>query len=103
MRWLMEAWRAALTLRGRGVDIRAVTAWALLGSFNWNNLVTRETHSYEPGAFRLRNGVPEETDLAGLIRQLAHGRIPSDPRLETWGWWRQRNRLRNTADAAIAA
>ena len=41
MRWFHEAWQAARTTRERGMDIRAVTAWALLGSFDWNSLVTR--------------------------------------------------------------
>ena len=31
LRWLKEIWDAALRLRARGVDVRAVTAWALLG------------------------------------------------------------------------
>jgi dTDP-4-dehydrorhamnose reductase len=31
VRWLMEAWRAAQSLRAKGADVRAVTAWALFG------------------------------------------------------------------------
>ena len=30
-RWLVEGWRAACEARDRGADVRAVTAWALLG------------------------------------------------------------------------
>ena len=33
------------------VDMRAVTAWALLGSFDWNSLVTDTRGYYESGAF----------------------------------------------------
>ena len=32
MRWLAEAWSTAQSLRARGVDVEAVTAWALLGA-----------------------------------------------------------------------
>ena len=51
MRWLHEVWQAASRARSSGVDVRAVTSWALLGSHDWNSLVTRETDYYEPGAF----------------------------------------------------
>jgi dTDP-4-dehydrorhamnose reductase len=37
-RWLLEAWQIAQQERARGVDIRAVTTWALLGSYDWNTL-----------------------------------------------------------------
>jgi dTDP-4-dehydrorhamnose reductase len=40
LRWLLEIWEAAHTARGNGADVRAVTVWALLGSFDWNSLVT---------------------------------------------------------------
>ncbi len=103
MRWFMEAWRSGETLRGRGVDIRAVTSWALLGSFNWNNLVTRNTNYYEPGAFSIRSGSPERTALADMLQQLARGKTVSNSVLDSPGWWRQRTRLRTPATAAIAA
>ena len=40
MRWLLEVWRAAGRLRDQGADVRAVTAWALLGAYDWDSLVT---------------------------------------------------------------
>ncbi len=36
VRWLAEVWDAAEKARADGVDVRAVTVWALLGSYNWS-------------------------------------------------------------------
>ncbi len=41
LRWFAEVWRAAERLRAEGADVRAVTVWSLLGTFNWNVLLTR--------------------------------------------------------------
>ena len=38
-----------------GVDVRAVTAWAAFGSFDWNSLLTSEAGCYESGVFDLRS------------------------------------------------
>ena len=54
LRWLREAWDAAQRLRLNGVDIRAVTVWALLGSYEWNSLLTRRTRLLRAGAVRRR-------------------------------------------------
>ncbi|MDQ6622315.1 MAG: family 1 glycosylhydrolase, partial [Verrucomicrobiota bacterium] len=51
LRWLAEIWRAAQTIRAEGHDVRAVTAWSLLGAFDWDNLLTRDDGGYESGAF----------------------------------------------------
>jgi dTDP-4-dehydrorhamnose reductase len=94
MRWLHEFWRTAERLCGEGVDVRAVTAWSLLGSFDWNSLLTRISGHYEPGAFDVRGPAPRATAVAGLVRDLAsgapnkHGDILDEP-----GWWRRSRRL----------
>ncbi len=75
MRWLREVWRAAERLRQEGGDIRAVTAWALLGSYDWNHLVTRPCGHYEPGAFDVSDSIPRPTALAGLLRELARNNV----------------------------
>lgn len=89
MRWLMEIWRAAEQTKCEGVDIRAVTAWALLGSYDWDCLVTACRDYYEPGAFDLRRTQPRPTALAGLMRDLAAGMTPHHPVLSQPGWWRR--------------
>ena len=92
MRWLAEVWREAAQARAAGVDVRAVTVWALLGSYNWSNLCTRDTGVYEPGVFDLTSGVPMPTPIAGLAYQLAHG-LPLDREITEPGWWHAAERL----------
>jgi dTDP-4-dehydrorhamnose reductase len=51
MRWLAEAWDGAHQAAAQGADVRAVAAWALLGSWDWDTLLTRaDGRHYEPGA-----------------------------------------------------
>jgi dTDP-4-dehydrorhamnose reductase len=87
MRWLHEVWQAATRARASGIDVRAVTSWALLGSHDWNSLVTRETDYYEPGVFDVRGPVPRPTALAAMVRALANEGRYHHPVLETPGWW----------------
>ena len=89
LRWLLDVYRAAGDARRRGVDVRAVTAWALLGAFDWNSLLTSTTGHYEPGAFDVRGSVPRLTALGRLVEDLAHGRSPAEPLARTAGWWRR--------------
>ena len=93
VRWLVEAWDEADRARRAGADVRAVTAWALLGSFDWPSLLTREDGHYEPGCFDVRGGRPIETPLAEAVRALAAGRRPDGPALRQPGWWRRPDRL----------
>ncbi len=87
MRWLHEVWRAGEGARHDGIDVRAVTTWALLGSYDWNSLVTRESEHYEPGAFDVRGPVPRATALAHMVRALATEGGYDHPVLESPGWW----------------
>jgi dTDP-4-dehydrorhamnose reductase len=89
IRWFCEAWNAASQLQREGADIRGVTAWALLGSYDWNSLLTRQDGVYESGVFDLRGGNLQPTELAGVIRQIARGCEPEHPALEDTGWWRK--------------
>jgi dTDP-4-dehydrorhamnose reductase len=93
MRWFWEVWRAAEEARASGVDLRAVTAWGLLGSFDWNRLLTEEAGHYETGVFDLRDGRPEPTGMSAMLKELASGRSPSHPALPGRGWWRREDRF----------
>src|SRR5205085_10367760 len=73
--------------------VRAVTVWSLLGMYDWNSLVTRRAGHYEPGVFDLRAPAPRSTALAEVVRDLAAGRRPTHPVLDTPGWWRRPQRL----------
>jgi dTDP-4-dehydrorhamnose reductase len=94
VRWLREAWETAKRLRTRGIDIEAVTAWALLGAFDWNNLLTRHTGHYEVGAFDVRRDPPGPTAVARELARLGHGEVePPHPATQGPGWWRRDIRL----------
>ena len=95
MRWLLEAWDGANRARAGGSDVRAVTAWALLGSHNWDSLATRETGHYEPGVFDVRGPSPRPTALAAMVRALASAERPAHPVLDGQPWWRRPDRLRH--------
>jgi dTDP-4-dehydrorhamnose reductase len=87
MRWLHEVWQAGVGARSDGIDVRAVTSWALLGSHDWNSLVTRESDHYECGAFDARGSMPRPTALAHMVRALALDGGYEHPVLESPGWW----------------
>jgi len=93
LRWLDEAWTAANSLRAEGVDVRAVTAWSLLGAYDWITLLTRVDGYYESGVFDLRGPRPRPTALATMLRCLAEGRPCEHPGVATSGWWRREDRL----------
>ncbi|MDQ9170912.1 family 1 glycosylhydrolase [Oxalobacteraceae bacterium R-40] len=93
LRWLLEIWRAAEEVLQKGVDMRAVTVWALLGSYDWNCLVTECRGYYEPGPFDVRSAKPRPTAVASLMRELSARRPLSHPVLQGQGWWRRPGRF----------
>jgi dTDP-4-dehydrorhamnose reductase len=98
-RWFLEVWRGSQALRAEGVDLRAVTAWALLGSYDWNRMVTRFAGHYEPGVWDVRGGTPRPTLMVPLLRALADGGELAHPALEQPGWWRGIERLLHTPES----
>ena len=88
LRWFVSAWQAASAARTRGVDVRAVTMWSLLGSFDWNSLVTRDNNVYEVGTFDVRSAVPRPTALGTLAQALTRG-TPPHPVASQPGWWQR--------------
>jgi dTDP-4-dehydrorhamnose reductase len=94
LRWLKEIWEGALSLRSEGANVQAVTAWSLLGSFDWNSLMTRADGHYEPGVFDLRCGEkPRPTALARMLRDLSREQEHEHAVLDAPGWWRRLDRL----------
>jgi len=87
LRWLAEVWSAACDARERGADVRAVTAWAVLGTRDWSSLVTRLEGNYEPGLFDVRAPRPRPTALARMARSLATTGAYDHPALGAPGWW----------------
>jgi dTDP-4-dehydrorhamnose reductase len=92
VRWVADAWQGALKAQAAGADVVAVTAWALLGSFDWSSLLTTDAGVYEPGAFDLRGNTPRPTAVAAAWRALAAG-DPLPPYATAPGWWRRDERL----------
>jgi dTDP-4-dehydrorhamnose reductase len=90
-RWFVEQYNAAAALAAEGIDFRAVTAWALLGSHNWNTLVTR-AGVYEPGVYELRAPKPHPTILTRILKKIADGEVPRHPALSSPGWWHRPSR-----------
>ena len=42
LRWLKETWDSCCTLKREGIDIKAMTAWSLLGAYDWNSLLPQK-------------------------------------------------------------
>jgi dTDP-4-dehydrorhamnose reductase len=88
-RWFVEVWDSVTELRRQGADIPAVTAWSLLGSHDWNRLLTRLVGHYEVGVFDVRSGTPRATLLAPVMKALARGERPEAECVIQPGWWRR--------------
>ncbi|MGZ8365920.1 MAG: family 1 glycosylhydrolase, partial [Nitrospira sp.] len=93
LRWLKEAWDGAHEAAASGANVHAVTPWSLLGTYDWNRLVTEESGFYEPGVFDVRGPAPRPTALARMTHQLAsHGDF-AHALFDTAGWWRRPSRF----------
>ncbi len=95
VRWFVEVWEGVEALRQKGVDICAVTAWSLLGSHDWNKMVTRFVGHYETGVYDCRTGSPRPTLMARVLKELAEGGTPDLDFLQSPGWWRRDSRIRD--------
>ncbi len=89
LRWLVEVWSDAVTLRQVGVDVRAVTLWSLFGAVDWNSLLTRHDGHFETGVFDTRGGKARPTILARAATALASYGTYAHPILARRGWWRR--------------
>ncbi|MET0249445.1 MAG: sugar nucleotide-binding protein [Sphingobium sp.] len=91
MRWMAQSWDIASSLRHQGIDVRAVTAWSLLGSAGWNTLLT-QAGIYEPGVWEVSSGACRPTALASLIGGLPQGQA-RHPLATYAGWWQRPIRI----------
>ncbi|MFZ5893899.1 MAG: family 1 glycosylhydrolase [Myxococcota bacterium] len=89
--WFDYVRHEALAARSSGADVRAVTAWALLGAYDWHCLVTRCEGVYEAGAFEIINGEPHETEFGAFLRGLARGTSTAPQVCQ--GWWSSPERI----------
>ena len=93
MRWFKEIWTSAHIARDNGADVRAITAWGLLGHYDWHCLVSRCEGFYESGVFDLRGGTPRRTGLTTMIESLIKSGDYEHPILKVPGWWRRPERI----------
>ncbi len=88
--WWWAAVRTANALIADGVDVRAVTAWPVFGSWEWPSLLTEVQGHYEPGLFDTRRRPPRGMALAGDVAAAASGLRLRAP---VAGWWTQPGRI----------
>ncbi|HEX2532341.1 MAG TPA: family 1 glycosylhydrolase [Chitinophagaceae bacterium] len=92
MRWFNMMWKTVQEVKEKGVDIRAITAWAIFGLTGWNRLCTEPGGVYEPGVFNVSSGCPRPTALARLLQELTRHKVFYHPVLEAEGWWQRSDR-----------
>jgi dTDP-4-dehydrorhamnose reductase len=95
LRWFKYVWKSCKELMHAGINIKAVTAWAMMGSWGWNKLLTQQKGDYEPGVFDLRGGSPRPTALANYIKKLNSSADYFHHLVETNGWWQREGRYIN--------
>lgn len=93
LRWFWQAWQGAATAQRRGAMVLGVTAWAMLGAYDWDSLVTCARGRYEAGVFDTSTGAPSPTPLAELLHTLGQGRSPGPAVTSMPGWWNRPERL----------
>jgi len=93
MRWFNRVLLDAHRLQKEQADVRAVTAWALLGSFGWNCLLRQACGDYEAGVYDVSSGTPRQTAMSSLIREASLGIRLKHPLLKQKGWWERDIRI----------
>jgi dTDP-4-dehydrorhamnose reductase len=93
LRWFRHVWEVCNGLAKNGIDIKGVTAWAILGSYGWNKLLTQENGDYEPGVFDLRGGYLRPTALANYIQQVSNKNSCDHHLSAEKGWWLRDSRV----------
>ena len=92
VRWLHQVWTEAEAARADGVDVRAVTLWAMFGMVDWRSLLTRREGAYDVGGFDARSEIPRPTLLAKTAARLGRGERVDHPVLDLPGWWKRPGR-----------
>lgn len=94
LRWFKQVWTSCRKLLTEGIQIEAVTAWAMLGSYGWNKLLTEPGGEYEPGVFDVRSGTPRPTALARYLKGLSSQEVIDRHSLSNdVGWWQRSDRF----------
>lgn len=103
LQWFDEIYSSAMQAKDEGVDFRAVTAWSLLGTFDWNSLCTVCDGFYEPGVFdlRTRTSSPRPTAISKMISDLATKGEYKNPILGLTPWWKKTRKAKDSTPIVI--
>ena len=93
IRWFGEIRNACNALVQEGIDIKAITAWSLFGSYGWNTLLTKAEGDYESGVFDIRSGAPVSTPMTEYLTRLTEDPEYVHPAEKEKGWWHQEDRF----------
>ena len=91
LRWFKEIWDRCCELLKKDIDIRAVTAWSLLGAYDWDSLLINQAGHYETGVFDISSDIRRPTAMVKLIQSLNSSGTCDHPLLENKGWWHRHN------------
>lgn len=90
--WFNYIKTACLSLQREGIDVRAITAWALFGSYGWSKLLTQHKGEYEVGVFDARSGELLPTAYTFFLKAISKN--PSSALLvKERGWWEADSRF----------
>lgn len=94
VRWLAQHIDDVDALRGDGIDVRAVGAWAAFGMIDWHSLLRERTRTIEDGVYTFAgpSGTPRPTAVSVALAAYARGERPSAPAER--GWWERSDRFR---------
>jgi dTDP-4-dehydrorhamnose reductase len=92
LRWFSYVWNTCQKVKRSGVDIQAVTAWALFGSYGWDKLLTVPNGNYEPGVYDMRSGLPRQTALTSYIKKITYDNDCNHNLVQVEGWWQRHTR-----------
>ena len=101
MRWFKEIWEYCSAAKKNGVDVRAVTAWALLGSCDWDSLITKKDNRYESGVYDARHQPLRRTAVTKIISAIGKGEAYNHPVLENKGWWHNQGKSSNASHPLV--
>jgi dTDP-4-dehydrorhamnose reductase len=93
IRWFKHIWDTCMKIRTEGVDLRAVTAWAMFGTYGWSKLLTENPGEYEQGVFDVSSGSPQTTEYTEFIKRLTKDPYFLHPACSEIGWWEHEGRL----------
>jgi dTDP-4-dehydrorhamnose reductase len=84
--WFNYIREKCLQLIRTGVDIQAITAWAMFGAFGWSKLLTENPGEYERGVFEINNGNLVSTPYTEYLKALIKS-PETTCHSDCDGWW----------------